>query len=172
MLYHRFCATLSQLYFPGIGGIWGLEVLLRKVDMMDRKKKIKFLVGGGLIIIILIYMVYSGMQGNMVYYLTVSELRAKADSLYGRGLRVSGEVANGSIQWNPKALELKFQLVDKGQILPVAYHGVKPDMFKDGAQVVVEGEYTPPGIFVAQTLLTSCPSKYEASSDDGRAVVK
>ena len=107
--------------------------------MMDRKKKIKFLVGGGLIILILIYMVYSGMQGNMVYYLTVSELRAKADSLYGRGLRVSGEVANGSIQWNPKALELKFQLVDKGQILPVAYHGVKPDMFKDGAQVVEIG---------------------------------
>lgn len=108
----------------------------------------------------------------MVYYLTVSELKARADSLYSQGLRVSGKVAPGSIQWNSRALELRFQLVDKGQMLSVAYHGVKPDMFKEGAQVVVEGKYRSPGLFGAQTLLTSCPSKYEANSGDGATPAK
>jgi cytochrome c-type biogenesis protein CcmE len=135
-------------------------------------KKLKFLIGGIVILLILAYLVYSGMRGSMVYYLTVSELKAKADSLYGQGLRVSGEVVKGSIQWNAAELELRFQLMDQGDKLPVVYHGVKPDMFKDGAQVVVEGQYTTEGLFVAQTLLTSCPSKYEAKNTDGRAKIK
>lgn len=61
--------------------------------------------------------------------------------------------------------------------LPVRYNGILPDMFGDGRDVIVEGKVEG-GVFHAKTLLTTCPSKYEAdqyerddapASDDLRA---
>ena len=40
-----------------------------------------------------------------------------------------------------------------------------PDLFKDGAEVVVEGELTPSGAFHATNLLAKCPSKFEAMKE-------
>ena len=45
--------------------------------------------------------------------------------------------------------------------MPVSYKGVKPDMFRTGADVIVEGQIGQDGILVASHLMTSCPSKYE-----------
>ena len=46
--------------------------------------------------------------------------------------------------------------------MPVYFVGVTPDMFKSagGSDVIVEGKYRD-GIIHAQSVLTSCPSKYE-----------
>jgi cytochrome c-type biogenesis protein CcmE len=41
-------------------------------------------------------------------------------------------------------------------------------MFKDGGEVVVEGILDEHGVFHANTLLTSCPSKYEAEKEAGK----
>ena len=42
------------------------------------------------------------------------------------------------------------------------YHGIDlPDLFADGAEVVVEGRASGTG-FEAQSVLAKCPSKYEA----------
>jgi len=50
----------------------------------------------------------------------------------------------------------------------VSYQGVTPDMFIDGGEVVVEGALGKDGVFHANTLLTSCPSKYEAEKEAGK----
>jgi cytochrome c-type biogenesis protein CcmE len=42
-------------------------------------------------------------------------------------------------------------------------------MFKDGQEVVVEGTLAQDGVFHANTLLTSCPSKYEAEREAGKS---
>ena len=41
-------------------------------------------------------------------------------------------------------------------------------MFADGREVVVEGTLGEDGVFHANTLLTSCPSKYEAEKEAGK----
>jgi cytochrome c-type biogenesis protein CcmE len=56
--------------------------------------------------------------------------------------------------------------------LAVAYTGVVPDMFAEGRDVIIEGRYAD-GVLRAQTIMTSCPSKYEpeapgAEGGDGR----
>lgn len=137
--------------------------------MTGQRKQVRFAIGGLLILGALVYLVYSGMQGTMVYFLTVSELKAKAtdDSLYQKGLRISGKVVGNSIEWEPKSRELKFQIAEGATVLPVFYRGTRPDMFKEGADVVVEGKYTQEGTFLATTLLTSCPSKYEPADGKG-----
>ena len=45
--------------------------------------------------------------------------------------------------------------------LAVRYNGILPDMFAEGRDVIVEGRVTD-RTFHAETLLTTCPSKYEA----------
>jgi cytochrome c-type biogenesis protein CcmE len=47
----------------------------------------------------------------------------------------------------------------------VHYLGITPDMFKaeGGSDVIVEGKYRD-GMIHAQSVMTSCPSKYEAEA--------
>jgi len=39
-----------------------------------------------------------------------------------------------------------------------------PDLFKDGAEVIVEGKYDE-GLFIADNLMTKCASRYEAEEN-------
>ncbi|TKJ28134.1 MAG: hypothetical protein CEE40_12415 [Chloroflexi bacterium B3_Chlor] len=75
-------------------------------------------------------------------------------------VRVSGLVVGETIDWDPQELILRFEIADEGGSLPVVYQGVRPDMFRDGAETVVEGKYAPNDLFEASTLLLRCPSKY------------
>ncbi len=49
--------------------------------------------------------------------------------------------------------------------MSVTYKGITPDMFQENIEVVVEGTVGLDGKFKADRLLTSCPSKYEASEE-------
>lgn len=116
------------------------------------------------------YLMYSGVRQTAVYYLTISEFLARKDSLANEGVRVAGRVELGSVtkQMTPSGEELNFRLgdfkTDGGSDATVAVHfiGVTPDMFKaaGGSDVIVEGKYRD-GMIHAQSVLTSCPSKYE-----------
>ena len=66
------------------------------------------------------------------------------------------------MQWDPRTNELAFELARKDgtEPVPVAYHGILPDMFAEGREVVVEGRYGQ-GALAAKQIMTSCPSKYE-----------
>lgn len=129
---------------------------------MDRNRR--FIIGATIIIAAVSYLVYAGIRETSVYYLTIDELLTKREAMAGEGLRVAGRVASKSIAWNPATLDLKFRLADfeEKDGVDVTYNGVLPDMFADGRDVIVEGTYAHDGSLHARTLLTSCPSKYEA----------
>ncbi len=62
-----------------------------------------------------------------------------------------------------------FTMVDEaGKSVPVEFHGAKPNNFEMAEEVVVGGRYEG-SKFVATSLLTKCPSKYEAESIDVNA---
>ena len=108
----------------------------------------------------LAYLIGSSFGGSAAYYLTVGELQAQG-AAEDRQVRVSGQVVEGSVAYDPQNLLLTFQLADPTGALPVAYKGVRPDMFQEGAEAVVEGRYLADGRFQAANLLLKCPSKYE-----------
>jgi len=123
--------------------------------------KPKILIGVGIIVVVLIFLIYSGMKDTSLYYLTVSELYAQEDEIASKGVRVSGDVVPGSIDWNPSAVELRFAMYEGGDTLQVFHKGLMPDQLAEAQQVVVEGHLGDAGLFQATTLLTKCPSKYE-----------
>jgi cytochrome c-type biogenesis protein CcmE len=120
--------------------------------------RLKFVIGGGIILLVLGWLVFSNIEGASARYLTVDELLVQEPS--DRIVRVSGIVVGETIDWDPQQLILRFEIADEGGSLPVVYEGVRPDMFRDSAQAVVEGKYSSSGVLEASTLLLKCPSKY------------
>jgi cytochrome c-type biogenesis protein CcmE len=129
---------------------------------MERNRR--FIIGAAIIVAAVAYLVYTGVRETSVYYLTIDEFLTRREAVAGEGLRVAGRVATKSVEWNPATLDLKFRLANfaENDGVAVAYNGILPDMFAEGRDVIVEGTYDHGGAFHARTLLTSCPSKYEA----------
>ncbi len=137
-----------------------------------RKKQRKFLVGFGLVIAAIGYLIYTGATDATMYYLTVSELKAAVetgDVAYDENMRLHGKVVNGSIErGDVGTMRIRFVAHEGGVEAPVVYTGVVPDTFKDDSEVVVEGGYGRDGTFNAHTLYAKCPSKYEAEGGYGQ----
>lgn len=133
----------------------------------------KFLIGSIALAGAVAYLMYAGVQQSGMYYLTIEEFLARRDLYAGEGIRIAGRVTRGSVRkrMTPKGEELTFAIGDfvtegeLGETVAVHFVGVTPDMFKaeGGSDVIVEGKYRD-GVIHAQSVMTSCPSKYEAES--------
>lgn len=124
-------------------------------------KKTKFVAGGVIIALAIIYLIYTGVQSTAAYFLTVDELYAKGETIHNQTVRVSGKVDAATIDFDNRDLILKFDVVsDTGARMPVVFNGPKPDQMREGAEAILEGKYDGGG-FTAQSLLLKCPSRYE-----------
>lgn len=104
---------------------------------------------------------YSGFSDNGAYFLNVGEAAAMEPAKL-RKARLFGLVSHDNL--TKEGASLSFHLADKdnlAQRIPVQYKGLVPDSFKAGAEVIVEGSMNALGQFVAKTLMTKCPSKYQ-----------
>lgn len=112
-------------------------------------------------------------EGTFRYYQNISEyLDGGAGEAEGvRGSQVHGFVEDGSIRKDLPAGYVEFVIHDREQArLAVRYDGIDiPDLFRDGAEVVVEGRFRE-GVFRADRILAKCPSKYEARREPSGAV--
>ena len=74
-------------------------------------------------------------------------------------------VSPGSVYWNPDIVRLSFKITeDEITFIPVVYYGVKPDMFREGQGVVVEGRMKDEH-FHADLLLVKHSEEYTVDSD-------
>lgn len=104
-----------------------------------------------------------------MYYLEVSEVLENPAKFNEKGMRVSGDVVTGTIVKDFKKQYLEFDVSDaEGKSMKVVYNGIIPDTFKEDIQVIVEGRYDiDKNVFNSATVLTKCPSKYEADVNEG-----
>jgi cytochrome c-type biogenesis protein CcmE len=104
-------------------------------------------------------------EGTFRYYSDVgSFVTAPGGETDKLPARVHGFVVAGSIAKDLAAGHVDFHVADQAgaKVLPVRFLGIDvPDLFKDGAEVVVEGHYDS-GTFLAERVMAKCPSKYEA----------
>jgi cytochrome c-type biogenesis protein CcmE len=132
--------------------------------------KPKFLIGGAVIVIALVYMIYAGVTQSAVYFVTPSELRAAP--VTGKAYRVGGMVEKDSLRWDARTLDLSFALSDGRASIPVRHHGTAPDLFGEGRGAVVEGTWTSDGHFKASQILAKHSEEYKAPHDPDRAGYK
>lgn len=112
------------------------------------------------------FLVYTTVFGSSTQVLQVGQLTADPAAAASKTVRLNGWVA--SERGNPATPQgLRFTLADnKGAkgCISVVYHGERPDAFRTGRSVLVDGKLQD-GKFVAvkDSLSTRCPSKYTAS---------
>ncbi len=142
----------------------------------------RFLIGAGLIVAAIAYLIVAAIQSTSEYYLTVNEVSARRATLAGQALRVAGRVKPGTITWDPRTLTLKFAIMPpppqgNSGVTPVTQADPptapsfqvickgepKPDMFAANRDVIVEGTLGSDGVIAATQVLTKCPSKYQPS---------
>ena len=131
--------------------------------------RVKFIVGGVLIVAAILFLVISSTKANAQYFYTVEELHAKSQSLIDQNVRVSGAVINSSTKFEVRDNQpyLQFDVADADKVstqtpLHIVYNGPKPDLIDEPqAQAIVEGHLGADGNFHADNLLLKCPSRYE-----------
>ena len=148
--------------------------------------RLKFIIGGLLIVAAVVYLIVSSTQASAQYFLTVDELIAKGSGINGRDVRISGAVIGDTVQYDPQTLNLTFTIANipgdnkvietqgglstvlhaavsdpNRQRIVVVYNGPKPDLLRDEAQAIITGKMGDDGNFYATELLLKCPTKYE-----------
>lgn len=139
--------------------------------LQPRSNRMKFVIGGVLIVAAIVFLVVNAMSGNTQLYKTVDEFYAEQSRLVGRDLRVSGIVVGDSIKFtqiDATTSRLEFEIVDDlnnpGQRLRiVAMNEPMPDLLQHEAQAMVEGRAEGDGVFHANQggLFLKCPTRYE-----------
>ena len=132
--------------------------LQSEAGAMRPSSRMKYIVGGAIIIGVVAWLIYTGIGSSTAYYMTVQELLA--GEAPDRIVRAAGLVVGQTISWDSRQMLLQFDIADEGGSLPVVYHGPRPDMLRDGAEAVVEGRYARAGVFEATSIILKCPSKY------------
>jgi cytochrome c-type biogenesis protein CcmE len=120
-----------------------------------------------------------GSQGTYQYFDTLDEFLASGpERRIGESLRIKGYVADGSIDRRVEDRQVRFAIQNDpthavgNSPSTFAVHFLSletPDLFQDGAEVVVEGRVAgdPSGaIFVADNVLAKCPSKFQAMAEE------
>jgi cytochrome c-type biogenesis protein CcmE len=144
------------------------------------------LIGGGLIVAAIVYLIASSTRAAAQYYLTIDELASRGDTVLGRDLKISGAVDGDTIEYDSDTLTLRFTIAhvpaDLADIeaagglaealhqavsdpdasrLEVVYVGPRPDLLRHEAQAIVTGRLGEDGVFYADELLLKCPTRYE-----------
>ena len=146
----------------------------------NRGDRLKFMIGGILILAAVGYLVVMGTTSGAQYFITVDELLSDP-SYAGQTVRISGAVIGDTIEYDSQNLIIDFTIanipkdtddlaltlytaVNDPNVQQLSIHienEVMPDLLQHEAQAIVSGELGEDGIFYASELLLKCPGRYE-----------
>jgi cytochrome c-type biogenesis protein CcmE len=118
------------------------------------------LVGAGMVSLALgLYLVLSAFQKNLVFFFTPTQVLA-GEAPPGRPFRLGGLVENGSLQRAAGSAAASFVVTDLSRRVRVTYHGILPDLFREGKGVVSQGRLGADGVFTADEVLAKHDENY------------
>jgi cytochrome c-type biogenesis protein CcmE len=128
--------------------------------LTPRRKRLLLLLVAGALLAAAGFFVNRAFQSNLMFYLTPAEIAAGGPRTTGT-LRVGGMVGAGSVQRvAPGSLDVRFTLVDGDSQVPVAYHGVLPDLFSEGKGAIAQGKLDASGTLQATEVLAKHDENY------------
>jgi cytochrome c-type biogenesis protein CcmE len=115
-------------------------------------------------------------DASFTYFKSLEDFQSDPNARDGAPSRIHGYVAADSIHRNVDAMQVRFRVQNtpahagaaSGRPLDVVLNSLEtPDLFKDGAEVVIEGHLANAGtVFEANKIMAKCPSKFEGKSTD------
>ena len=105
------------------------------------------------------WLVVSALSENMNLFYSPTEIK-EANLDQGTLIRAGGMVKAGSIIKSKDSLDVSFTVTDYQNDLLIKYKGILPDLFAEDAGVVVRGNLTPEGDFLAIEVLAKHDENY------------
>jgi len=131
-------------------------------DAMRKKTRLFMIAAFAVATIAFIVIAAGGINKNLVYYWTPTDLHKAGDKAYGATIRLGGMVAAGSIKNHTGVSGLEFDVRDATGIVHVKSNGIPPQMFRENIGVVVEGTMSRSGYFQCNRLMVSHNNEYRA----------
>ncbi len=104
-----------------------------------------------------------------VFFYTPTEILENPSKFEQKTIRIGALVQQGSVDWNAHDIKLSFNISEDGKnSIPVYYAGVKPDLFREGQGVVVEGIMNGPR-FEASQLLVKHSEEYTVDTENKKS---
>jgi cytochrome c-type biogenesis protein CcmE len=134
---------------------------MNETELVRRKSR-RFMVGAFSVAAVAFGVIaWSGINKNLVYYWTPTELLENGDKAYGATIRLGGMVAPHSIQ-KLGGSGVQFVVHDGPGRITVKTSSVPPQMFRENIGVVVEGTMVKGGYFQSSRLMVSHNNEYKA----------
>ncbi|MCM3665461.1 cytochrome c maturation protein CcmE [Mesobacillus subterraneus] len=126
------------------------------------KKNTLVMVGGFVFAIAIVFLLMAATPGSSGIELKLKDLLENQEKYKDDFVTVEGLLVEDSVKWNSQKIQLQFDVKDaEGNKLHVIFDGVKPDNFSEGVIVILQGHTGKKNTFMAESVKTRCPSKYE-----------
>jgi cytochrome c-type biogenesis protein CcmE len=126
---------------------------------MTRKQRRLILIGSSLgVLAIAVALVLISLRESIVFFNSPTDI-ADSKAPPGKHVRLGGMVKMGSLERGDN-LQIRFEVTDGNKDIPVSFHGILPDLFREGQGVVAEGHVEPGGVFKAETVLAKHDENY------------
>jgi cytochrome c-type biogenesis protein CcmE len=123
----------------------------------SRKRKIRLVVALSAAVLLAAALVFVSFSAGTSQLLPSEALAQKPAERFELG----GTVVDGSLEEQGDGLAFAIKDPNGPAQIPVVYSGAVPDPFREGREVLVEGELEN-GRFVGNEMTTKCPSKFTA----------
>ena len=134
---------------------------------MKKQNRLKIIAASAILLAGMTFLVVTMTRSTSMRHFTPDLLVVAGNEAHNQRVQVDGLIAEGSSQWDAANFELAFAIRDretKATVNVIYEDRLKPDNFKDGGSVFVEGKYdATQNLVVATKLMTKCASKYEGA---------
>jgi cytochrome c-type biogenesis protein CcmE len=101
----------------------------------------------------------SALQQNINLFYTPSQIMAGEAPVDTR-IRAGGMVERGSLKRAADSLTVRFVVGDGVQHVTIEYHGILPDLFREGQGIVALGKLNTEGVLMADEVLAKHDENY------------
>jgi cytochrome c-type biogenesis protein CcmE len=101
----------------------------------------------------------SALQQNINLFYTPTQI-ANGEAPQDTRIRAGGMVEEGSVQRSGDSLDVQFVVTDFAKRVTIRYHGILPDLFREGQGIVALGKLNGDGVLVADEVLAKHDENY------------
>ena len=125
---------------------------------MTRKQRRLVLIGSSLgVLALAAFLILFALKDSIVFFNSPTDVVEK-DLKPGTRIRLGGLVQSGTL--TKQNLDARFDVTDGKNVIRVSYHGILPDLFREGQGVVAEGVIKDKTTFTADVVLAKHDETY------------
>lgn len=104
-------------------------------------------------------LVLFALRQNINLFYTPSQI-VSLEPIPNHTVRLGGLVQKNSVEHVADDLTVKFIITDGNVDIPIIYHGILPNLFREGQGVIVQGKFNQQKHFIAEEVLAKHDENY------------